>query len=55
MISEGQKFDPNLHHAVNKQPTEEQEEDTVLEEYQKGYYFKGRVLRPAMVKVAVKP
>jgi len=51
----GQKFDPNLHHAVNKEQTEEQEEDTILDEYQKGYYFKGRVLRPSMVKVAVKP
>ena len=51
----GEKFNPNLHHAVNKEQTEEQEEDTILEEYQKGYYFKARVLRPAMVKVAVRP
>lgn len=55
IIAVSQKFDPNLHHAVNKEQTEEHEEDTVLEEYQKGYYFKGRVLRPSMVKVAVKP
>jgi molecular chaperone GrpE len=53
--AEGEKFDPNLHHAVNKEQSEEYEEDAILEEYQKGYYFKGRVLRPAMVKVAVKP
>ncbi len=52
--SQGQKFDPNVHHAVNKQQSDEHEEDTVLEEYQKGYNFKGRLLRPAMVKVSVK-
>lgn len=53
--TKGQKFDPNLHHGVDKQQTEEFEEDTILEEYQKGYQFKGRLLRPAMVKVAVRP
>ncbi|MBI4910678.1 MAG: nucleotide exchange factor GrpE [Acidobacteria bacterium] len=52
--AQGQKFDPNLHHAVNKGQSDEHEEDTVLEEYQKGYNFKGRLLRPAMVKVSVK-
>ncbi|MCS7026747.1 MAG: nucleotide exchange factor GrpE [Bryobacteraceae bacterium] len=50
----GQKFDPNLHHAVEKFVTEEQEEDIVLEEYQKGYQFRDRLLRPAMVKVSTK-
>ncbi len=50
-----QKFDPNLHHAVDRLPTEDVEEDTVLDEYQRGYNFKGRLLRPAMVRVAVKP
>lgn len=52
--SAGQKFDPNVHHAVNKEQSDEHEEDTILEEYQKGYNFKGRLLRPAMVKVSVK-
>jgi molecular chaperone GrpE len=51
---EGQKFDPNLHHAVTKEPSESVDEDTVLEVYQKGYNFKGRLLRPAMVKVSVR-
>lgn len=53
--SVGDRFDPNLHHAVDKAESEEHEEDTILDEYQKGYRFKGRMLRPAMVKVAVKP
>lgn len=53
--SQGLKFDPNLHHAVQKAPSEEVDEDTILEEYQKGYNFKGKLLRPAMVKVSVRP
>jgi molecular chaperone GrpE len=51
----GKKFDPNLHHAVSKAPSEEHEEEEIVEEYQKGYRFKERLLRPAMVKVAVRP
>jgi len=52
---EGQKFDPHLHHAVERVATDEAEEGTILGEHQRGYNFKGRLLRPAMVKVAVKP
>ena len=55
IISEGQAFDPHVHHAVDKVETEEAAPDTVLEEFQRGYNFKGRLLRPAMVKVAVEP
>jgi molecular chaperone GrpE len=53
--SQGQPFDPHIHHAVEKHETEEIASDTVLEEYQRGYNFKGQLLRPAMVKVAVAP
>jgi molecular chaperone GrpE len=52
--SKGNKFDPYLHHAVERAPAGQAEEDTILEEFQGGYNFKGRLLRPAMVKVAVK-
>jgi molecular chaperone GrpE len=55
METKGQTFDPYLHHAVDRVPSEEAEEGAILEEYQRGYNFKGRLLRPAMVKVAVKP
>ncbi len=48
-----QKFDPHSHHAVDKVENSEVEEDTILDEYQRGYNFKGRLLRPAMVKVSV--
>ena len=51
--SKGQKFDPNLHHAVDTVETSDVEDHTVLEEFQRGYNFRGRLLRPAMVKVAV--
>lgn len=51
----GKKFDPNLHEAVVRVPSEEEEDETVLEELQRGYNFKGKLLRPAMVKVAVRP
>ncbi len=50
----GQKFDPNLHQAVQRVETDEAEDQTILEEFQKGYNFRGKLLRPAMVKVAVK-
>jgi molecular chaperone GrpE len=49
------KFDPHLHHAVDRAPAESDEHDqTILEVYQRGYHFKDRLLRPAMVKVAVR-
>jgi|SRR5215469_9173597 len=53
MASAGKPFDPHVHHAVEKRPTDQSPEDTVIEEHQRGYYFKGRLLRPAMVSVAV--
>ena len=53
--TEGRRFDPNLHQAVQRVETAEAEDQTILGEFQRGYNFKGRLLRPAMVKVAVKP
>lgn len=47
----GQNFDPNYHHAVLKGEDSEGEPGTVVDELQKGYMYKKRVLRPAMVKV----
>jgi molecular chaperone GrpE len=52
--TKGSLFDPHLHHAVDMVETDEHPDHTILDEYQHGYYFKGRLLRPAMVKVAVK-
>ena len=53
--STGRKFDPNLHEAVVRVETDEAEDQTILEEFQRGYNFRGKLLRPAMVKVAVRP
>jgi molecular chaperone GrpE len=47
-----QPFDPNLHDAVMRDETSDQPDNTVVEELQKGYALRGRVLRPTMVKVA---
>ena len=55
MVVLGEPFDPHVHHAVEMVETEEAPDHTVLAEYQRGYNFKGRLLRPAMVKVAVEP
>lgn len=51
--TEGKAFDPNFHHAIERVETQDQPDDTVLEELQAGYVFHGKVLRPAMVRVAV--
>jgi molecular chaperone GrpE len=53
--SSGQSFDPNLHYAIDKVESPDSEEGLILEEFQKGYRFRGKLLRPAMVKVAAKP
>ncbi len=52
MRPEGMEFDPNLHEAVMRQPTNEHPEGTVLEELVRGYFLGDRILRHAMVKVA---
>lgn len=48
----GETFDPELHNAVMREDADGVEPETVTEVYQKGYRLSGRVLRPAMVKVA---
>ncbi len=53
--SEGMRFDPHLHHAIEKEETDEKPEGTILKEYVKGYRHGERVVRPAQVKVAVLP
>lgn len=52
IISLGQDFDPNFHHAVFMEENSEYEQGKVTEVLQKGYVLKDRVIRPSMVKVA---
>jgi molecular chaperone GrpE len=47
-------FDPHLHEAVQRVEHEDAPDGSILEEYQRGYNFKGKLLRPSMVKVAVR-
>ena len=53
--AEGAQFDPHLHEAIGRVETAEHEDGTVVQEFQRGYNYKKRLLRPAMVQVAVKP
>jgi molecular chaperone GrpE len=50
--SVGKEFDPNVHHAIEHVPTTDYPDGTVIDEFQPGYTFHHRVLRPAMVRVA---
>lgn len=52
--SEGKPFDPNYHEAIERVVDPNVEQDTVVAELQRGYLFKGRLLRAALVRVAVK-
>lgn len=49
--AEGQKFDPALHNAVMTDTEGDAEEDTITQDLQKGYTFRGTVVRHSMVKV----
>jgi molecular chaperone GrpE len=51
----GMTFDPHSHQAMDRTETTEKDEGTILQVFQPGYVFHGRVLRPAMVRVAVHP
>jgi molecular chaperone GrpE len=53
--AKGQRFDPNLHQAIQAVETTEAEDGEVLDELARGYRLRDRVLRPAMVRVAQNP
>jgi len=55
MSAAGQEFDPMLHEAVSREATGRVPENHVVAEFRKGYYLGDRLLRPAMVVVAVPP
>lgn len=50
----GEKFDPSKHEAVGIAYDDSKEEDTILDEVEKGYYYKDSLLRPAKVIVSKK-
>ncbi len=53
--AKGEPFDPHVHEAIEMVETSDAADHEVLEELQRGYKFKDRLLRPAMVKVAKNP
>lgn len=48
-------FDPKCHQAVERRTTDDYPHQTVMDELQKGYWFQGKLLRPALVRVAFQP
>lgn len=55
ITAKGEQFDPHVHEAIEMVETPDAADHEVIEEWQRGYKFKDRLLRPAMVKVAKNP
>ncbi len=55
IVAKGEQFDPHVHEAIEMVETPDAADHEVLEEWQRGYKFKERLVRPAMVKVAKNP
>ena len=54
VLAEGEQFDPHLHEAVVTEPTDDFEPDTVIQEIVRGFRMGDKLIRPSLVKVAVK-
>jgi molecular chaperone GrpE len=52
--AEGEQFDPFRHEVVSREVSDTHPENTVIEVIRKGYTFRGKVIRPATVKIAIK-
>ena len=55
IVTAGAVFDPHLHQAIEAVETEDAQDGAILGEFQRGYFYKGKLLRAAMVKVAARP
>jgi molecular chaperone GrpE len=55
IAAKGEQFDPHVHEAIEMVETPDAADHEVLDEWQRGYKYKDRLLRPAMVRVAKKP
>lgn len=55
IASIGEPFDPNVHEAIAMEATDQMDPNLVLREFQKGYLYKDRLLRPAKVVVSKAP
>jgi len=54
ILAEGETFDPHLHEAVLTEPTDDFEPDTVMQEIVRGFRVGDKLIRPSLVKVAVR-
>ncbi|MDQ6652085.1 MAG: nucleotide exchange factor GrpE [Acidobacteriota bacterium] len=54
VLAEGEQFNPHLHEAVVTEPTDDYEPDTVMQEIVRGFRLGDKLIRPALVKVAIK-
>jgi molecular chaperone GrpE len=54
VLAEGEHFNPHLHEAVITEPTDDYEPDTVIQEIVRGFRMGDKLIRPALVKVAIK-
>ena len=54
VLAEGEQFDPHLHEAVVTEPTDDYEPDTIIQEIVRGFRLGDKLIRPSLVKVAVK-
>lgn len=52
VLTEGHQFDPEVHEAIMREESETAADGEVLQEFRKGFQLNGKLLRPAMVKVA---
>lgn len=52
--SKNKPFNPNFHEAITKEHNKDLEENTITEEFLKGYTLKGKVIRPSKVKISTK-
>jgi molecular chaperone GrpE len=52
---EGKVLDPTCHNAIAAEERDDIADSTVIEEIRKGYVMRGKVIRPTIVKVAIKP
>jgi molecular chaperone GrpE len=48
----GEKFDPEIHHAVAVVKRDGVEQGTIIEDLRRGYFWKKKLLRPAQVRIA---
>jgi len=48
----GEKFDPHMHEAIETEESKDKEDGLIVAELKPGYRFNGRLLRPAMVRIA---